>query len=427
MVKELHKNGIEVILDVVYNHTAEGNEQGSYYSFKGIDNPIYYMMNSDGHYLNFSGCGNTFNCNHPVVSRLILDSLRYWVSEMHVDGFRFDLASILTRDPQGIPLADPPVVQMITNDPLLADVKLIAEAWDAAGLYQVGSFPGGGRWAEWNGQYRDVVRRFIKGTDNQVGAFARALCGSDDLYGGNRQPYHSINFVTAHDGFTMRDLVSYQGKHNQSNGEENRDGSDHNESWNCGQEGETKNRKIHHLRERQIRNFFVCLLCSIGTPMILMGDEYGHTKWGNNNTWSQDNELNWFLWDELEKNQELFSFVSKLIQFRLKQPLLRRADFLRNEDVHWHGTDPMQADWGAASRFLAYTLIDHEKEHHLYIAFNSYFEDLHTTLPSPPESKKWHRIVDTSLSHPIEEHPHTAPIKFTYDIRSHSAVVFQSF
>jgi len=430
MVKELHKHGIEVILDVVYNHTAEGNENGSTYSFRGIDNPIYYMLNADGQYLNFSGCGNTFNCNQPVVARLILDSLRYWTSEMHVDGFRFDLASILTRDPTGKPLSEPPLVHMITHDPILADVKLIAEAWDAGGLYQVGSFPGEGQWAEWNGKYRDVVRKFIKGTDGQIGAFARALSGSDDLYGASGQPANSINFITAHDGFTLRDLVSYQVKHNEANGENNKDGFDYNDSWNCGQEGETKNHKIIALRERQMRNFLVALFCSLGTPMILMGDEYGHTRHGNNNTWGQDNDLNWFLWNELEKNHHFFHFVSKIIHFRAREPLLRRLEFLRNEDVEWHGIAPLKADWGTNSKFLAYTLKDTQKQHHLYIAFNAHFETLHVTLPPPPEYKKWYRIIDTSLSYPhdFEEHPReTMPIKFTYDIHDYTAIVLQAY
>ena len=426
LVRELHKNGIEVILDVVYNHTAEGDTNGPLYSFRGIDNTVYYMVNQKGHYLDFTGTGNTFNCNHPVVTRLILDSLRYWATEMHVDGFRFDLASALTRDEDGTPLAVPPVIQAITYDPVLAHVKLIAEAWDAGGLYQVGNFPGEGRWAEWNGKFRDVVRKFIKGTDGLAGEFARALAGSDDLYGKDRAPYHSINFITAHDGFSLRDLVTYQEKHNETNAEENRDGMNNNDSWNCGHEGPTHNWKILTLRERQMRNFHTVLLLSIGVPMLLMGDEYGHTRNGNNNAWCQDNDLNWFLWDELEKNREFFRFYQQLIAFRKNHPILQREEFLTSEDIDWHGLEPMKANWGAESRFVACTIKDHVKNEHLYIAFNASFSQAHIKLPDPPHYKKWYRIIDTSLPPPQDfiampkGHP---SLKSTYNMVDYSAFV----
>lgn len=382
MVKELHRNGIEVILDVVFNHTGEGNAKGPTISMKGIDNNIYYMTDGSGHYRDYTGCGNTLNCNHPIVAKMILDCLRYWVSEMHVDGFRFDLASVLTRDTHGHPLTDPPLIHAISNDPELGSVKLIAEAWDAAGLYQVGSFPHYCRWAEWNGKYRDTVRRFIKGTDNEVGPFATAITGSSDLYEGQgRAPYHSINFVTAHDGFSLRDLVSYQEKHNLANGENNNDGTNDNESWNCGAEGGSTNPKIIALRERQMRNFILALMVSIGTPMLLMGDEYGQTRKGNNNTWCQDNELNWFLWNEIEKNKGFFNFYKRLIDFRKSNPVFKRTEFLKPEDIQWHGKAPFEPDWGEQVRFIAYTLGN------FYIAFNAEHQPVQIQLPP----KKWQR------------------------------------
>ena len=395
LVREMHKNGIEVYLDVVYNHTAEGNKTGPFFCFKGIDNKVYYMLNPQGDYIDFSGTGNTLNSNHPVVAQFIMDSLRYWVNEMHVDGFRFDLASCLTRDEKGIPLSHPPVIVAMIHDPILADVKMIAEAWDAAGLYQVGSFPGGGRWFEWNGKYRDVVRRFIKGTDNQVGEFAKVMSGSEDLYGIGRNPFHSVNFITAHDGFTLCDLVSYQDKHNQDNGEQNRDGSNENDSWNCGNEGATDNKEILKLRQRQMRNLHTALILAIGTPMILMGDEYGHTKNGNNNTYCQD-EPNWFLWDSLKAQADFVRFHKLMIQFRKANPLLKRREFLKKEDVSWHGLKPNEPNWGADNRFLAYTLNDNIHSESIYIAFNPRFEKAHIQLPAPPKEKKWYRIVDTS-------------------------------
>ena len=429
LVKELHKHQIEVILDVVYNHTAEGGRKGPYFSFRGIDNSIYYMLSPDGDYLNFSGTGNTFNCNHPIVAQFIIDSLRYWVAELHVDGFRFDLASILTRSENGTPLPSPFVVDAITNDPILANIKLIAEAWDAGGLYQVGSFPGQGQWCEWNGKFRDTVRKFIKGTDDISGEFAWVMCGSQHIYGHDRRPYHSINFVTAHDGYSLRDLVSYQDKHNEENGEENRDGANDNESWNCGAEGPTEDQKILDHRNRQMRNFHTALMLAIGTPMLLMGDEYGHTRNGNNNTWCQDNELNWFLWDELEKNKDFARFYELLIHFRSQHPILKRSEFLSDKEVAWHGQSPLKPNWGKENRFLAYTLKNPKLKQYIYIAFNSYFHPVTITLPNPPQGKKWCRVIDTALPSPNDflEDPTTAPLGHEYEMMEHSAFVVKAF
>jgi isoamylase len=400
MVKELHKEGIEVILDVVFNHTAEGNEFGPTLSFKGLENSIYYMLGPFGQYLNFSGCGNTMNCNHPVVRDLIRTSLRYWVSEMHVDGFRFDLASILGRGKNGEPLANPPLLEMIAQEPLLSSTKLIAEAWDAGGLYQVGSFPSWGVWAEWNGKFRDNVRSFIKGSDNLVGFFATRLCGSPDLYASSRSPGHSINFITAHDGFTLRDLVSYNEKHNLENGEDNRDGSNDNDSWNCGIEGESNDKEILTLRKRQMKNFMVTLMVSQGAPMITMGDEVGFTKNGNNNTWCHDDELNWLNWDKKDYYSDMLSFTSQMIRFRKNHHTLRQGHYLSGNEITWHGHKPFQPDWQPSSRFIAYQLHDLIKNNDIFIAFNANYNEASITLPEPPPNKFWYKIVDTALESP---------------------------
>ncbi len=398
LVKELHANGIEVILDVVYNHTAEGDADGPIISFKGIENSVYYMLAPNGEYYNFSGCGNTFNCNNPVVRGLIRDSLRYWVTEMHVDGFRFDLASILVRSHDGIPLANPPLVEAITLDPILANTKLIAEAWDAAGLYQVGSFPGMGKWGEWNGKYRDAVRRFIKGTDGTVGEFATRISGSEDLYGKGKLPSQSVNFITAHDGFTLADLVSYNEKHNHDNGEGNRDGANDNYSWNCGVEGTTNNPEILALRERQIKNYHLALMVSQGVPMILMGDEYGHTKNGNNNTWGHDSRLNWFQWDTLEKNAAFFRFYQKVIAFRKSHPVLTRYRFLESNEVVWHGIEPGKPIWDEKNRFIACSLPDPLNAYSLYIAFNAFYHEV--TVHLPWCDTPWHQYIYTANPSP---------------------------
>lgn len=427
LVKELHANGIEVILDVVYNHTSEGNEEGPILSFKGIENSVYYMIGPGGDYYNFSGCGNTVNCNHPVVRDMIRESLRYWVMEMHVDGFRFDLASILVRSNEGHPLENPPLVEALSDDPILAETKLIAEAWDAGGLYQVGSFPGKGKWAEWNGKYRDCVRSFIKGTDGFVGEFATRMSGSEDLYGNGRLPSHSINFITAHDGFSLADLVSYNEKHNHDNGESNRDGSNDNESWNCGVEGPTKNEQILQLRRRQMKNLHLALMVSQGVPMILMGDEYGHTKYGNNNTWGHDSRLNWFQWDTLEKNQDFFRFFQKTIAFRKNHPILMRSQFLSDHDVKWHGIEPGKPDWGAKSRFIACTLPDKLNNYALYIAFNAYHHEV--TVHIPWRDAPWYRLIYTANHSPddiVEESEAPSHSSKTFTLAPYSALILKT-
>lgn len=405
MVRELHKNGIEVILDVVYNHTAEGNKSGPTLSFKGFDNAAYYMLDDKGQYLNYSGCGNTFNCNHPLDQELILSSLRYWISEMHVDGFRFDLASILSRGLHGSPLQNPPILELISKDPVLANVKLIAEPWDAAGLYQVGSFfpSGGQRWSEWNARYRDTVRRFIKGTGNK-GAFAANLCGSQDLYY-RESPNRSINFIISHDGFTLADLVSYNQKHNLANGEENRDGNNNNDSWNCGEEGFSQSESINKLRQRQMRNFHVALMLSRGIPMLHMGDEYGHTKLGNNNTWCQDNDLNWFLWDKLEENQEFFRFYQKMIHFRKNNPILMQNHFFQSKDIEWHGEHLKTPEWDRGNSLIAFTLKDAIDGEDIYAAFNASTHFVTIEMPLNTTEKQWHWVVDTGSPHESDPFP----------------------
>ncbi|XP_073011594.1 isoamylase SU1, chloroplastic isoform X1 [Typha latifolia] len=420
-VREAHKRGIEVILDVVFNHTAEGNENGPILSFRGVDNSTYYMLAPKGEFYNYSGCGNTFNCNHPMVRRFIIDCLRYWVTEMHVDGFRFDLASIMTRgcslwDPinvygnpiegdtitTGSPLGSPPLIDMISNDPILSGVKLIAEAWDAGGLYQVGKFPHWSIWSEWNGQYRDIVRQFIKGTDGFAGAFAQCLCGSPNLYqGGGRNPWHSINFVCAHDGFTLADLVTYNNKYNLSNGEDNRDGENHNLSWNCGEEGEFASISVRRLRKRQMRNFFVCLMVSQGVPMIYMGDEYGHTKGGNNNTYCHDNYMNYFRWDKKEEeSSDFYRFCRLMTKLRRECESIGLDDFPTAERLQWHGHQPGMPDWSETSRFVAFSMTDSTKRE-IYVAFNASHIPVTVALPDRP-GYRWEPLVDTSKATPYD-------------------------
>ena len=410
MVKTLHANGIEVLLDVVYNHTGEGTDQmPNTFSFRGIDNKTYYMMEDSKHpYKNYTGCGNTFNCNHPVVQRLVLDSLRHWVDEYHVDGFRFDLTSAMTRGQDGEPMTRPPVIREIAKDATLARTKLFAEPWDCGGLYQVGSFPNWDRWGEWNGKYRDVLRRFIKGDMGLKSELACRLCGSADMYHVNgRKPHHSLNFITAHDGFTLRDLVSYNDKHNDANGEQNRDGCNDNDSWNHGGEGESVDDAVKNLRWRQMKNFHLALMVSQGTPMVLMGDEYGHTRGGNNNTYGHDNHLNNFNWDALENVRKgYFRFHGGLCAFRVEHPLLGRAEFLNDGDVTWH-----EDNWdNPESRFLAFTLHDRgQGGGDLYIAFNAHEFYVDALLPPPPGGKSWHRVVDTNLPSPADFTPEGEP------------------
>jgi isoamylase len=410
MVKSLHEAGIEVILDVVFNHTAEGSEKGPTHSFRGIDNPTYYMLNRQtGAYLNYSGCGNTLNCNHPVVRDLVSEALRYWVTEMHVDGFRFDLASILGRGQDGGVLSSPPLLEQLAYDPVLAGTKLIAEAWDAAGLYQVGTFPAWGRWAEWNGKYRDDIRRFLRGDPGMVSALATRLVGSPDLYSENaREPWHSVNFVTCHDGFTLEDLVSYNGKHNLANGENDTDGSNDNISWNHGEEGPTDDVQIVELRHRQVRNFAALLFLSQGVPMILAGDEAGRTQGGNNNPFCQDNEISWFNWNLVEKNHDLVRYFRLLIRFRRENTILRRGTFapltdMRGPRVEWHGPRLHEPDFGDNSRSLAMHLhgsVGNGQEH-VYLIANAYWEALSFELPIVP-GWRWTRSIDTSYGSPLD-------------------------
>ena len=422
LVKHLHAAGIEVILDVVFNHTAEGDEHGPVHSFRGIDNSVYYMLNPrTGQYLNYSGCGNTLNCNHPVLRELVTDVLRYWVTEMHVDGFRFDLASILGRGEDGTVLSSPPLLEQLAQDPVLARTKLIAEAWDAAGLYQVGSFPSWGRWAEWNGKFRDDIRRFVKGDPGMVSALATRLVGSPDLYSPNlREPWHSINFVTCHDGFTLADLVSYNDKHNQSNGEQNRDGSNDNWSWNCGAEGPTSSPQVNRLRSRQVRNLATLLTLSQGVPMILAGDELGRTQRGNNNAYCQDNELSWMDWSLTLTNSGLLRFFRLLIRFRRDHLILRRGTFSpstrsASPQVEWHGVRLHRPDWSYESRSLAMHLHgqpDSRRAHservvradntdRIYLIANAHWELHEFELPVVP-GWEWVRAIDTSLDPPFD-------------------------
>jgi glycogen operon protein len=405
LVKELHRHGIEVILDVVFNHTAEGNEQGPTISFRGLDNKTYYMLTPDGSYYNFSGCGNTFNCNHPVVRAFVIDCLRHWVIEYHIDGFRFDLASILGRAPNGTPLDNPPLLEALAADPVLGRTKLIAEAWDAGGLYQVGSFPSYGRWAEWNGRYRDCLRKFLKGDFGQVSEVANRILGSPDLYQG-RGPTASINFITCHDGFTLADLVSYNDKHNESNGEQNRDGGNDNHSWNCGVEGPTDDPAVNQLRLRQMKNALAMMFVSQGVPMLPMGDEVGRTQQGNNNTYCHDSELNWLDWRLVDRHSELLQFCQRLIHRRHATPIWKSPKHPGpgGEDVIWHGTRILAPDWSATSRVLAFQRVDASGQTLVsdYVAFNMHWDELEFEIPSPPRGQHWYVAVDTSAASPAD-------------------------
>jgi glycogen operon protein len=405
MVRAFHQAGLEVYLDVVFNHTGEGDHRGRTYSFRGLDNPLYYMLDARGNYLNFTGCGNTINCNHPVVRQMLLNCLRFWVADMHVDGLRFDLASVLGRDVNGRVMMEPPVIEMISEDGVLADTKLIAEPWDAGGLYQVGGFPFGGRWSEWNGRYRDDVRRFWRGDPGMAGALATRLCGSADLYeASGRRPHHSINFVTCHDGFTLWDLVSYNHKHNEANGEGNRDGSDANWSWNCGVEGPTDDPAVLELRRRQARNLAATLFLSQGVPMLLAGDELLRTQGGNNNAWCQDNETSWIDWGLATVNADFLRFVKMLIALRKRHPALRRQTFLHTGDVVWHGIRPNLPDWTAASRTVALTLDGRltggDPDRDIYLACTSRDKATPFIVPPSPQGRPWRRVIDTGLVSP---------------------------
>jgi glycogen operon protein len=407
MVKALHRAGIEVILDVVFNHTAEDDHTGPMHSFRGLDNSIYYILDRDpARYANFSGCGNTLNANHPVVRRMIVDSLKYWVEQMHVDGFRFDLASILSRDSDGNPLLNPPVLWDIESEPALAGTKLIAEAWDAGGLYQVGSFIGDA-WKEWNGRFRDDVRSFFRGENGTVKRLADRILGSVEVYGHKqREAEASINFVTCHDGFSLNDLVSYDCKHNEANGEENRDGTDDNRSWNCGVEGPTDNPEIEALRNRQVKNFLTITLLSLGMPMLLMGDEVRRTQDGNNNAYCHDDESNWFDWALLDKHPDVLRFVSLLTARRLlrdqgaERQRLSLTQMLQRAKTAWHGVKHLQPDWGDGSHSLAFGAEMPGEGLQLYVIMNAYWEPLEFEVPSEQGSKPWRRWIDTSLNSP---------------------------
>ncbi|KAI4307430.1 hypothetical protein L6164_030621 [Bauhinia variegata] len=425
MVKALHCAGIEVILDVVYNHTNEADDEHPYTtSFRGIDNKVYYMLDKNGQLLNFSGCGNTLNCNHPVVMELILDSLRHWVTEYHVDGFRFDLASVLCRGSDGSPLSAPPVIRAIAKDAVLSRCKIISEPWDCGGLYLVGRFPNWDRWAEWNGKYRDDVRRFIKGDTGMKGSFATRVAGSSDLYRVNkRKPYHSINFVIAHDGFTLHDLASYNFKHNEANGEGGNDGSNDNFSWNCGFEGETNDASIRALRSRQMKNFHLALMISQGVPMMLMGDEYGHTRFGNNNSYGHDTAINHFLWDQLDaRKSDHFMFFSNVIKFRSARNVFSHENFLGKNDVTWH-----EDNWdNYESKFLAFTLHDRNGGD-IYLAFNAHDYLVEVSLPTPPAKRSWYRVADTNLKSPDDFVPNgVSGIGKTYNIAPYSSILLEA-
>ncbi len=402
MVKAFHKAGIEVLLDVVFNHTAEGNETGPTLNFRGLDNSIYYMLEDDRrYYKNYSGCGNTLNCNHPVVRNFILECLRYWVMEMHVDGFRFDLASILGRDRDGSLVPNPPLLEQIAEDPILRDVKLIAEAWDAGGAYLVGRFPGE-RWSEWNGLYRDDIRRYWRGDHGMAGAFASRLCGSADIYEhSGKAPVNSINFVTCHDGFTLRDLVSYDSKHNVANGEDSRDGCGANYSHNYGHEGDTQDPLVEELRGRQGKNFMATLLLSRGVPMILAGDEMGRTQQGNNNAYCQDNEISWLDWTLVDRHSEFLDFVRNLIQLRRRYPVLSSERFYEPHEISWFNAQGYEPNWHQDASIACYVHPTRDDQHVCLIA-NPTPAPVFFRLPEPPRGRQWVRVVDTGSPPPFD-------------------------
>ena len=404
LIKALKENGIEVILDVVFNHTAEGNEMGPCFSFKGIDNNVYYMLTPDAHYYNFSGCGNVMNCNHPVVRSFIIDCLRHWAIEYRVDGFRFDLASILGRDQNGAPMANPPILESLAFDPVLGKMKLIAEAWDAGGLYQVGSFPSWNRWAEWNGRYRDDMRSFLKGDDGMAGNAITRITGSRDLYSPESRGHKaSVNFMTCHDGFTLYDLYSYNEKHNEKNGWNNTDGDNNGHSWNCGAEGETDDPNVNGLRRRLIKNAFAALLCSRGSAMFFAGDEFCNTQFGNNNAYCQDNIISWLDWSRLEEFKEIHDFVRHMIQFRKEHPILRKMtkpSSCQVPEISVHNGTPFNASTDYKTKLIGIMYAGRNEEDTeddiVFYCMNAYWEPLVTQLPVLPNGKHWH--VDTNTN-----------------------------
>ena len=404
LIKALKENGIEVILDVVFNHTAEGNEMGPCFSFKGIDNNVYYMLTPDAHYYNFSGCGNVMNCNHPVVRSFIIDCLRHWAIEYRVDGFRFDLASILGRDQNGAPMANPPILESLAFDPVLGKMKLIAEAWDAGGLYQVGSFPSWNRWAEWNGRYRDDMRSFLKGDDGMAGNAITRITGSRDLYSPESRGHKaSVNFLTCHDGFTLYDLYSYNDKHNEKNGWNNTDGDNNGHSWNCGAEGETDDPNVNGLRRRLIKNAFAALLCSRGPAMFFAGDEFCNTQFGNNNAYCQDNIISWLDWSRLEEFKEIHDFVRHMIQFRKEHPILRKMtkpSSCQFPEISVHNGTPFNASTDYKTKLIGIMYAGRNEEDTeddiVFYCMNAYWEPLVMQLPVLPNGKHWH--VDTNTN-----------------------------
>lgn len=404
LIKALKENGIEVILDVVFNHTAEGNEMGPCFSFKGIDNNVYYMLTPDAHYYNFSGCGNVMNCNHPVVRNFIIDCLRHWAIEYRVDGFRFDLASILGRDQNGAPMANPPILESLAFDPVLGKMKLIAEAWDAGGLYQVGSFPSWNRWAEWNGRYRDDMRSFLKGDDGMAGNAITRITGSRDLYSPESRGHKaSVNFMTCHDGFTLYDLYSYNEKHNEKNGWNNTDGDNNGHSWNCGAEGETDDPNVNGLRRRLIKNAFAALLCSRGSAMFFAGDEFCNTQFGNNNAYCQDNIISWLDWSRLEEFKEIHDFVRHMIQFRKEHPILRKMtkpSSCQFPEISVHNGTPFNASTDYKTKLIGIMYAGRNEEDTeddiVFYCMNAYWEPLVMQLPVLPNGKHWH--VDTNTN-----------------------------
>ena len=424
LVKSLHENGIEVILDVVFNHTAEGNEEGTFFCFKGFDNNIYYMLTPNGKYFNYSGCGNTLNCNHPIVQRMILDCLRYWVTTYRVDGFRFDLASILGRNEDGTPMSKPPLLQSLAFDPILGDTKLIAEAWDAGGLYQVGSFPSWNRFSEWNGRYRDDVRSFLKGDNATAATAAARITGSADLYDPNTHEHNApINFLTCHDGFTLHDLYAYNDKHNEANGWNNTDGSDSNFSWNCGVEGKTMNPAVLALRRRMVKNACAVLMCSRGTPMFLAGDEFGNSQNGNNNAYCQDNMISWLDWNLPEKNKDLFDFFSYMIDFRKQHTIIRKdtaACSLGFPSISLHEAEAWNQDYHWDSHVIGIMYAGKHEETGeddiVFLSINTYWENVTQHLPQLPQPMHWQVLVDTWLTNSILPQPmdvidHTIQLK----------------
>ena len=438
LVKLLNENGIEVYLDVVFNHTAEGNEQGPIFSFKGIDNNVYYMLTPEGYYYNFSGCGNTLNCNHPVVRRMILDCLRYWVIAYRIDGFRFDLASILGRYKDGSPMARPPLLEALAFDPILSKVKLIAEAWDAGGMYQVGSFPNWKRWVEWNGKYRDDIRSFLKGDDYKGQVAANRISGSPDIYNPeDRGCFASVNFITCHDGFTLHDLYAYNSKHNEANGWNNTDGANDNYSWNCGYEGETDDKEVNDLRARLVKNACVVLMLSRGIPMFLAGDEFGNTQFGNNNAYCHDNEISWLDWSLLDKNRDLFEFFQYMIWFRKMHRIVRvdtEMCSLNYPFISHHGLQPFWPDYNSNHHYVGIMYAGRNRngeDELVYVAINAFWNPQTFTLPQAPEGRRFYVVIDTYKEQsvvqdiipvlgPITIMPRTVMVMETYPIIDHS-------